>query len=184
MKKKLLFTTALVALVCTSNVYAADLSIQAGDNIFNPATGQPDGQTTYNYDSISMTGGKLTLEDFKIRSNSDASITGGEINISGDGGLRAHNGNLNISGGTINASATEIHGGITNVSGNAIINVNDYAEFAGDSELNMSGGQLNLSKGITIVSLPDRSFLQDFRAEIKIKIMFNFREELLNRTLP
>ena len=156
MKKKLLFTTALVALVCTSNVYAADLSIQAGDNIFNPATGQPDGQTTYNYDSISMTGGKLTLEDFKIRSNSDASITGGEINISGDGGLRAHNGNLNISGGTINASATEIHGGITNVSGNAIINVNDYAEFAGDSELNMSGGQLNLSKGITIVSLPDQ----------------------------
>ncbi len=155
MKKKLLFTTALVALVCTSNVYAADLSIQAGDNIFNPATGQPDGQTTYNYDSISMTGGKLTLEDFKIRSNSDASITGGEINISGDGGLRAHNGNLNISGGTINASATEIHGGITNVSGNAIINVNDYAEFAGDSELNMSGGQLNLSKGITVVSLPD-----------------------------
>ncbi len=95
------------------------------------------------------------MKDFKIRSNSDASITGGEINISGDGGLRAHNGNLNISGGTINASATEIHGGITNVSGNAIINVNDYAEFAGDSELNMSGGQLNLSKGITVVSLPD-----------------------------
>lgn len=158
MKKKLLFTTALVALVSASNVYAADLTIQAGDDIFNPATGQQDSedQTAYNYDSISMTGGKLTLEDFKIRSNSDASITGGEINISGEGGLRAHNGNLNISGGTINASATEIHGGITNVSGNAIINVNDYAEFSGDSELNMSGGQLNLSKGITIVSLPDQ----------------------------
>lgn len=158
MKKKLLFTTALVALVSASNVYAADLTIQAGDDISNPATGQqdPGDKTAYNYDSISMTGGKLTLEDFKIRSNSDASITGGEINISGEGGLRAHNGNLNISGGTINASATEIHGGITNVSGNAIINVNDYAEFAGDSELNMSGGQLNLSKGITIVSLPDQ----------------------------
>ncbi len=157
MKKKLLFTTALVALVSASNVYAADLTIQAGDDISNPATGQqdPGDKTAYNYDSISMTGGKLTLEDFKIRSNSDASITGGEINISGEGGLRAHNGNLNISGGTINASATEIHGGITNVSGNAIINVNDYAEFSGDSELNMSGGQLNLSKGITVVSLPD-----------------------------
>lgn len=158
MKKKLLFTTALVALISASNIYAADLTIQAGDDISNPATGQqdPGDKTAYNYDSISMTGGKLTLEDFKIRSNSDASITGGEINISGEGGLRAHNGNLNISGGTINASATEIHGGITNVSGNAIINVNDYAEFAGDSELNMSGGQLNLSKGITIVSLPDQ----------------------------
>ena len=157
MKKKLLITTALVALVSASNVYAADLTIQAGDDISNPATGQqdPGDKTAYNYDSISMTGGKLTLEDFKIRSNSDASITGGEINISGEGGLRAHNGNLNISGGTINASATEIHGGITNVSGNAIINVNDYTEFSGDSELNMSGGQLNLSKGITVVSLPD-----------------------------
>ncbi len=152
MKKQLLLTTALVTLVYAGNAYSADLNIKAGDIVKNPTTGVMDGTDAVNYDTVTINGGNLVLDNFKIRSNSDMNISGGNIEINGDGGLRAHNGTLNISGGTITADGTEIHGGITNVSGDAVINVNNYTEFGGDSELHIAGGTLNLSKGIVIVS--------------------------------
>ncbi|MBP3687580.1 MAG: hypothetical protein J6J35_04345, partial [Alphaproteobacteria bacterium] len=167
MKNKLLITTALVAVGFAANVYATDLIVSAGDDIKNPATGredidaiQNDGVQAYHYDSIIVSGGKLTIDNFKIRSDNDATISGGEVNVKGTnpeqhGGIRAHNGTLNISGGVITATQTEIHGGVTNVSGDAVININDGTEFGGDSELHISGGTLNLSKGIVVVSPVD-----------------------------
>lgn len=166
MKNKLLITTALVAVSFASNVYAVDLIVSTGD-VRNPDTGvedklalENDGVRTYHYDSIKVTGGKLTIDNFKIRSDNDVTISGGEVIVNGTnpeqhGGIRAHDGTLNITGGTITATATEIHGGITNVSENAVINVNDYTEFGGDSELNISGGTLNLFKGIVVTSPVD-----------------------------
>lgn len=155
MKKKLLLTTALVTLLAMSNVYAVDLNIKAGDTVKNPTTGVMDGTDAVNYDTVTINGGNLVLDNFKIRSNSDMNISGGNIEINGDGGLRAHNGTLNITGGTITADGTGIHDGITNISGDAVINVKNYTEFGGDSELHIAGGTLNLSKGIAIVSQVD-----------------------------
>ncbi len=155
MKNKLLITTALVALFSISNVYAAELTVAKGDVIKNPDTGTEDNTGAINYDAITISGGQLTLNDYKIRSTGNVDISGGEIIINGEGGLRAHNGELNISGGTITADGTEVHGKITNVSGDAVININNYTEFSGDSEMHVSGGTLNLSKGIVVVSPVD-----------------------------
>lgn len=167
MKNKLLFTTALMAVSFAANVYATDLNIGAGGDVKNPETGREDtdaivndGVKTYHYDSITVSGGRLTIDNFKIRSDGDVTISGGEVNVKGTnpeqhGGIRAHKGTLNISGGVITATQTEIHGNVTNVSGNAVVNINEGTEFGGDSELHISGGTLNLSKGIVVVSAVD-----------------------------
>lgn len=158
MKKHLLLTTALLVTISTThNVsaieYSGNLNISDGNYT---KSNLPEGFKDYdddhqleaiNYNSIAISGGKLTLNDFKIRSGRDALITGGTVNVS-NGGLKAHEGELNISGGTITiTNESEVNGGITNVSGAAVINVSGGSSLVGDTNLNISQGTINVTNG-------------------------------------
>ena len=127
MKKKLLFTTALVALVSASNVYAADeIVINTDKSIAGIDVGDKVNDNSQNTQKLTVTngarldifktgetknlfnvnGGKVEINDGEIHSEGAANISGGEITING-GELTIENqgAEMNISGGTINISS-------------------------------------------------------------------------------
>lgn len=127
MKKKLLFTTALVALVSASNVYAADeIVINTDKSIAGIDVGDKVNDNSQNTQKLTVTngarldifktgetknlfnvnGGKVEINDGEIHSEGTANISGGEITING-GELTIENqgAEMNISGGTINISS-------------------------------------------------------------------------------
>ena len=171
MKKKLLFTTALVALVCTSNVYAADeIIINTDKNIVDGSgidVGDKVNDNSQNTQKLTVTngarldifktgetknlfnvnGGKVEINDGEIHSEGTANISGGEIMING-GELTIENpgAEMNISGGTVNLTNNP-----TRTSGFGI-NISDENPEDGFIEtasgpVKMTGGTINVLSG-------------------------------------
>lgn len=116
MKKTLLMTTALVAVMTATNVYAEDLNISAGND--ETISEKKD------FENINVNGGKLTLTNGRAQASKNVSISGGDITIEQGSEVLSMNGNVNISGGTISI---------------------DKGDISADSkELNITGGKLDL----------------------------------------
>lgn len=158
MRKILLATTALISTFLSADVFADHyypdtvLTVSSGD-VTNPKTGyfaydEEEELPAYNYKSISVTGGKLTLNDFKVRSGEDATITGGTV-VLNNGMLKAKQGNLNISGGVINAIDGEIHAKNINVTNGTINLQGDFFFGLPDTsgKISISGGTINMQGG-------------------------------------
>ncbi len=171
MRKKLLFTTALVALVSSSNVYAADEIVINTDKSIVDGSGIDVGDrvndNSQNTQKLTVTngarldifktgetknlfnvsGGTVEINDGEIHSEGTADISGGEITING-GELTIENpgAEMNISGGTINLINNP-----TRTSGFGI-NISDENPEEGFIEtasgpVEMTGGAINVLSG-------------------------------------
>ena len=164
MKKKLLFSTALVAVLSATNVYAEDLTLKNGDT-HQIKQSETEGEI---FDHLSMAGGTLIGTASKdknalLKVNS-ADISGGSITLTGY--LPENPGdiaNYKISGITsendINISGKDTHitlnnggligtenGGLNVSDGNIEIN-NGSLGVMGGTQTNISGGQINAFSG-------------------------------------
>ena len=162
MKNKLLMTTALTAIFLSANVYAESGKLEITEGIHtNPTengradTGHDDDNILqrYEYDSVTMSGGELTLKDMKITSSGNVEISGGKITTTGPdedhhGGLQANsqNGELKISGDTtvIDSTTSALRGHKTTIEGGTIT-LKNMSEMSGFHELQLSDGTINLS---------------------------------------
>ena len=169
MKKKLLFSTALVAVLSATNVYAEDLTLNNGDThqIKQSETERE------SFDRLSMTGGTLIGTASKgkeavLKVNS-ADISGGSITLTGY--LPENPGdiaNYKISGITsendINISGKDTH--ITLNTGGLIGTEN--------GSLNVSGGNIEINNG----SLGVMVYCPKFRESKKMRDETRFRCKL------
>lgn len=149
MKKQILFTTALAAVLNFANANAVNLTVESGQNITNPKTGDFVDDNEYSYDAVTVNGGTLTINNFEIKTYSSddnaVSISGGTVNVKNEGEIKAHNGGIRIFGGTLNLSGdeSEIYSKKLNVSDSAVININ-HSAMGGEKETHISGGTINL----------------------------------------
>ena len=90
MRKKLLITTALVALIGVSNAYALDISEDTNRN---------DSSIT-EQDDINVTAGTLNFNNADIESFKNVNISDGTLNFSNEADISAL-GSVNISGGNV-----------------------------------------------------------------------------------
>ena len=164
MKKKLLFSTALVAVLSATNVYAEDLTLNNGDThqIKQSETERE------SFDRLSMTGGTLIGtaskgKDALLKVNS-ADISGGSVSLTGYlpenpgdianykiSGITAEN-DINISGKDThitlnNGGLIGTENGGLNVSGGNIEINNGLLGVMGGAQTNISGGQINAVSG-------------------------------------
>lgn len=119
MKKILLMTTALVALSVSGNAYA-DVTINS-DTVL---------EDHYN-DNVIISGGNVTAKDSST------------VSLNYPDGK-----NLTVNGGTLslNDSTIKTFGGNTEISGDAVINLNNDSDIS-TNKLTVSGGTVNLNKG-------------------------------------
>ena len=119
MKKTLLMTTALVALSVSSNAYA-DVTINSDTVLEKHYT-----------DNVIISGGNVTAQDSST------------VSLDYPDGK-----NLTVNGGTLslNDSTISTFGGNTEISGDAVINLNNDSDIS-TNKLTVSGGTVNLNKG-------------------------------------
>lgn len=119
MKKTLLMTTALVALSVSGNAYA--------DVTINSDTVLEDHYT----DNVIISGGNVTAQDSST------------VSLNYPDGK-----NLTVNGGTLslNDSTIKTFGGNTEISGDAVINLNNDSDIS-TNKLTVRGGTVNLNKG-------------------------------------
>ena len=164
MKKKLLFSTALVAVLSATNVYAEDLTLNNGDT-HQIKQSETEGES---FDRLSMAGGTLIGTASKGKESvlevSNADISGGSITLTGYlpenpgdianykiSGITAEN-DINISGKdthiTLNTGGLiGTENGSLNVSGGNIEIKNGSLGVMGGTQTNISGGQINAVSG-------------------------------------
>lgn len=119
MKKTLLMTTALVALSVSGNAYA--------DVTINSDTVLEDHYT----DNVIISGGNVTAQDSSTVS----------LNYPDGKNLTINSGTLSLNDSTI-----KTFGGNTEISGDAVINLNNDSDIS-TNKLTISGGTVNLNKG-------------------------------------
>ena len=119
MKKTLLMTTALVALSVSGNAYA--------DVTINSDTVLEDHYT----DNVIISGGNVTAQDSST------------VSLNYPDGK-----NLTVNGGTLSLNDSTIYtfGGNTEISGDAVINLNNDSDIS-TNKLTINGGTVNLNKG-------------------------------------
>lgn len=119
MKKTLLMTTALVALSVSGNAYA-DITINSDTVLEEHYT-----------DNVIISGGNVTAQDSST------------VSLNYPDGK-----NLTVNGGTLslNDSTIKTFGGNTEISGDAVINLNNDSDIS-TNKLTISGGTVNLNKG-------------------------------------
>ena len=164
MKKKLLFSTALVAVLSATNVYAEDLTLNNGDThqIKQSETERE------SFDRLSMTGGTLIGTASKgkeaVLEVNNADISGGSVSLTGYlpenpgdianykiSGITAEN-DINISGKDTHITLNNVgligteNGGLNVSDGNIEIN-NGSLGVMGGAQTNISGGQINAVSG-------------------------------------
>ena len=150
MKKKLLFTTALVAVLSTVNVYAATIidPNKGGTGEFWDNPDEPE-RKHYNASAEDFSGdltvngnGNLTVYansmDVEVNEGQTITLNQGKIHANGDGSGTS----LVISGGTVNVNGPQDYE-----------NDENDVTFTGEGIL-MSGGTVNLNGGGIKVMLP------------------------------
>ena len=164
MKNRLLFSTALVAVLSATNVYAEDLTLNNGDT-HQIKQSETEGES---FDRLSMAGGTLIGTASKGKESvlevSNADISGGSITLTGYlpenpgdianykiSGITAEN-DINISGKdthiTLNTGGLiGTENGSLNVSGGNIEIKNGSLGVMGGTQTNISGGQINAVSG-------------------------------------
>ena len=119
MRKSLLMTTALVALSVSGNAYA-DVTINSDTVLESEYT-----------DNVIISGGNVTTKDSSTVS----------LNYPDGKNLTVNGGNLSLNDSTIYT-----FNGNTEISGNAIVNLNNDSDID-TNKLTISGGTINLNKG-------------------------------------
>ncbi len=119
MKNKLLITTALVALSVSGNAYA-DITINS-DTVL---------KSEYS-DNVIISGGNVTAEDSSTVS----------LNYPDGKNLTVNGGTLSLNDSTINT-----FGGNTEISGDAVVNLNNASDIS-TNRLTVNGGTINLNNG-------------------------------------
>ena len=119
MKNKLLITTALVAVMSATNVYA-DVTINSDTVLENTYT-----------DNVVISGGNVTAKDSST------------VSLNYPDGK-----NLTVNGGTLSLNDSTIYtfNGNTEISGNTVLNLNNNSDIDTNA-LTINGGTINLNKG-------------------------------------
>ena len=124
MKNRLLFSTALVAVLSATNVYAEDLLISAG----NEETISEEKE----FESININGGSLSITTGSASATGDILINDGSVSLEQNAELLSVNGSVSISGGTISMDKSDIS--------------------ADTKELSITGGNFTLKNGSNLWS--------------------------------
>ena len=165
MNKKLLTTTALVAVLAVTNAWAdetistdtvlsssyANNVVITGGNVTANNAGQISIGTMGAGKDLTVSGGNLSISDesYLITFDKNISISGGSVSASGESSLHSDSGNISITGGniTLDDSWIDTYTGNATISGaSTVINLNNDSNIDAKN-LTINGGTINLRKG-------------------------------------
>ncbi len=175
MRKKLLITTALVALIGVSNAYALDISEDTNRN---------DSSIT-EQDDINVTAGTLNFNNADIESFKNVNISDGTLNFSNEADISAL-GSVNISGGNVSIKDVgqiwslgdvNLSGGTVNMSNFAMITTayKDMDRVFGEQSKPASAGDISITGGT--VNIKDQAiFVTEGEINVKEQGVINVEE--------
>ena len=167
MKNRLLFSTALVAVLSATNVYAEDWTINSAETIENTfqrkdnVTVKSGAEVTISGDTESgIIAKNFTMEDGSLTASSTSGSTDTGVFVKGNGDVELKGGNIELTNARIAKGDDVETTGDMNISGGKItLNKDAYLEMydKNTGNVNMTGGELVLNENSAVLLNTDEN---------------------------
>ena len=167
MKNRLLFSTALVAVLSATNVYAEDWTINSAETIENTfqrkdnVTVKSGAEVTISGDTESgIIAKNFTMEDGSLTASSTSGSTDTGVFVKGNGDVELKGGNIELTNARIAKGDDVETTGNMNISGGKItLNKDAYLEMydKNTGNVNMTGGELVLNENSAVLLNTDEN---------------------------